>query len=133
MPYYAGLSAQLPAVSTPQAQRVIKLPIVSSSPIAGAGREDTRAVVKEFFKWIVEQQPEEDVEEYLAVAKVAIAQRWTMKDIKEMALPSSDMYHVAVKTFNLKDGVVRHLKDEIPKFKRVYRAANGLAALGGGV
>jgi hypothetical protein len=43
-----------------------------------------------------------------------------MKDIKEIALLTSNMYHVAVKTFNLKDKVVRHLRDEILKFKSVY-------------
>ena len=50
-----------------------------------------------------------------------------------MALLTSNMYYVAVRTFNLKDRVVQHLKDKIPKFKKVYRAANRLAALGGGV
>lgn len=60
---------------------------------------------------------------------VAIEQKWTIKDIKTIALPREDLYFVAVNTFKLKDGVVRHLDEDIQRFKSVRRAAAGLSGL----
>jgi hypothetical protein len=46
--------------STPAAPKQVVVPVLSSSPVSGAGKTDSRAVVKQFFNWLVAEQPEED-------------------------------------------------------------------------
>lgn len=44
-----------------------------------------------------------------------------------MAKVRSKLYTVAVGYFKLKDRVVRHLQEELQRFKKVYRSASALA------
>jgi hypothetical protein len=86
--------------------------------------------VREFFDWLVAEQPEEDQEDYITAAEVAIEQKWTIGDLQKMDKPGSELYTVAVSSFKLKDGIVRHLRDDIRRFKKAARAARDLIALG---
>ena len=126
LPSYPGVRS-----STPTAPQKAVTLVPSSSPVSGAGRTDTRAVVKQFFDWLVAEQPLEDQDDYLYAAEVAVDQKWTVEDLREMALPSNDLYKVAVSNFKLKDGIVRHLRKDLHQFKTIYREAAMLAGLGG--
>jgi hypothetical protein len=77
-------------------------------------------MVKLFFDWLITEQPEEDRDDYLAAKEIAVDQKWTIKDLKEMANPESPLYKVAM-GFGLKDGVARHLRDDLKLFKKVYK------------
>jgi hypothetical protein len=105
--------------------------VLSSSPV-NQEKDDSRATVKDFFNWLVEQQPEEDKDDYEIAGEVAVSQKWTVQDLRAMSSPGNELYAVAVGAFKLKDGVVRHLREDLRKFKVVYRAADGLIGLGGG-
>jgi hypothetical protein len=138
-PLLGARSATLPAATVPAARAGTPPTIapqssarttLSSSPVAGAGRQDTRATVREFFDWLVAEQPEEDQEDYITAAEVAIEQKWTIGDLQKMDKPGSELYTVAVSSFKLKDGIVRHLRDDIRRFKKAARAARDLIALG---
>jgi hypothetical protein len=48
-----------------------------------------------------------------------------------MAQPGGELYKIAVGQFKLKDGIVRHLKDDIKRFKPTYRAAEKLTSMAG--
>lgn len=54
----------------------------------------------------------------------------TVDDLREMAKPGSELHKLAL-SFQLKDGIVRHLREDLRRFKTVYRAANSLVGLGG--
>ncbi|KAL8866152.1 MAG: hypothetical protein Q9174_006466, partial [Haloplaca sp. 1 TL-2023] len=95
---------------------------LSSSPVEGAGTQDTRATVRAFFTWLVGEQPEDDQDDHLTASEVAIEQRWTIGDLQKMDKPSSDLYTIAVSTFKLKDGIVRRFRDDIRRFKKYHRA-----------
>ena len=83
----------------------------SSSPVNGAGKPDNRSTVREFMRWLVEQQPDEDKAEYKRAREVAVEQMWTIGDLKAMSTSISAMYHIATgEPFRLKDGVVRHFR-----------------------
>ncbi|KAF9730159.1 hypothetical protein PMIN01_12092 [Paraphaeosphaeria minitans] len=97
---------------------------VSSSPVSGRGCADDRTVVRQFFQWLIAQQPEDDQEDYSEAARVAIDQRWTVEDIRAMSNPKGDLYTIAM-GFGLKDGVIRHLREELRLFKPAYRARGG--------
>ncbi|KAK7178862.1 hypothetical protein PSPO01_15083 [Paraphaeosphaeria sporulosa] len=97
---------------------------VSSSPVSGRGRADDRTVVRQFFEWLIAQQPEDDQEDYSDAARVAIDQRWTVEDIRAMSNPKGDLHTIAM-GFGLKDGVIRHLREELRLFKPAYRARGG--------
>ena len=100
------------------------IPVLSSSPLGGAGKADSRAHVKAFFEWLVAEQPEDDQEDYIQAQQVALEQRWSVKDLKGMAVPRSDLYLVATSAlYRLKDGIVRHFHDDLRRFKTVYRSA----------
>lgn len=97
----------------------------SSSPVSGAGRIDTRGTTRAFMKWLVEQQPEEDRAEYERAREVAIEQMWTIEDLKSMSTSSSELYKVATsEPFKLKDGVVRHFREDLRVFKPVFRSGD---------
>lgn len=137
--YYPALTTAAPQAlrpETPPAPKAItttssSIPVLSSSPVAEGVREDTRIVVKDFFAWLIEQQPEDDMADHITASKVAIEQKWTIKDLRTMSDPDSKLYDVAVSRFHLKDGVVRHFRDDLRRFKQVYRTASGLLELGG--
>ncbi|KAF2276932.1 uncharacterized protein EI97DRAFT_500600 [Westerdykella ornata] len=102
----------------------------SSSPVSSAGKEDTCQTVKDFFKWLIAQQPAEDRGPYEAAQRVVIEEMWTIKDLKDMAKLKSDLHDLAVNRYKLKDGVVRHFKEELRHFKSVYRTASSLVEIG---
>lgn len=122
-----------PAVPRPATPHrvIVHAPAGASSPVTQGAYEDSRKVVKEFFKWLIAQQDEEDQEDFAEAGKIAVEQRWTVGDLREMAKPGSELHKLAL-TFGLKDGIVRHLREDLRRFKTVYRAANGLVGLGGG-
>jgi hypothetical protein len=85
--------------------------------------------VRDFFNWLVAQQPEEDRYDYQQAQEVAISEKWTIKDLKEMSNVSGELYKIAVsERFKLKDGVVRHLQEDLKKFKQHCKAAAAAAA-----
>ena len=105
------------------------VPAPSSSPIAGSGREDTRQIIKAFFGWLILQQPEDERADYEHAADVAIDQRWTISDLREMSKPDGNLYSIAVHDFKLKNGIVRHFVKDIRKYKPIYRGADILSSL----
>jgi hypothetical protein len=134
-PYVAPPPVQLPsALPTPQSYIPTlpthqNVPAPSSSPIAGSGREDTRQIIKAFFGWLILQQPEDERADYEHAADVAIDQRWTISDLREMSKPDGNLYSIAVRDFKLKDGIVRHFVKDIRKYKPIYRGADILSSL----
>ncbi|KAI2484610.1 hypothetical protein Ptr902_03550 [Pyrenophora tritici-repentis] len=56
---------------------------LTSIPVGGGG-EDSTQIVKEFLKWLIEQQLEDDQNEYEWVQEVAMSEEWTVKDLKEI-------------------------------------------------
>ena len=82
---------------------------------------------------MIAQQPEEDTEDYIEMGRVALEQKWTINDLRQMSKPDGALYTLAVDRFKLKDGIVRHLAEDIRKFKPVYRTASSLASMGADV
>jgi hypothetical protein len=91
-----------------------------SSPIIAGVEEDPRALVREFFDWLIAEQPDEDQVDFKQAAQVALNQKWTVEDLRAMSSPSSSLYKVAL-SHELKDGVVRHLRKDLRRFKKQYR------------
>jgi hypothetical protein len=123
MPYrspYPAVPPSTRAVTPPPHLAASYNVVPLSSPISGSSG-DTRAVVKLFFEWLIAEQPEEDQDDYKEAKAVAVNQKWTVNDLREMANPSSPLYKVAV-GFGLKDGVVRHFREELRRFKKVYKS-----------
>jgi hypothetical protein len=117
------------APATPSRRVNLATALPTSSPVNPPGREDTRVTVKEFFQWLVNEQPDEDRGDYIETARVAIEQKWTINDLRQMSEPGGKLYTVAVSTFSLKDGIVRHFREDIRKYKLVHRAALDLSNL----
>ncbi|ORY02354.1 hypothetical protein BCR34DRAFT_591927 [Clohesyomyces aquaticus] len=116
-----SLPPSLP-LTTPQKTTI---PVLSSSPLSGAGKADSRAHVKAFFKWLVAEQPEEDQEDYIQAQQVAVEQRWTVKDLKEMATPQSELYLLATSApYRLKDRIIRHFHKDLRQFKTALVGVN---------
>jgi 3-dehydroquinate dehydratase len=86
--------------------------------------------VRDFFRWLVSEQEEEDWGLYEHAGEVAVEEMWTVRDLREMSDVKSDLYKVAVMHFKLKDGVVRHLCEDLRRFKVEYRTANSLLEMG---
>lgn len=78
------------------------------------------------------QQPPDDREDYAEAGAVPVEQKWTVKDLKEMANPAGNLYSVAVRELRLKDRVVRHLREDLQQYKKTYRASRLLLEMGGG-
>lgn len=96
----------------------------------GVSKFDSWSTVKEFLNWLVDKQLEEEKAEYQRVKEVAIEQYWTIGDLKDMSLSSSKLYRIATsEPFRLKDGIVRHFRDEIRRFKPVFRVASELSSI----
>ncbi|KAF1997531.1 hypothetical protein P154DRAFT_524735 [Amniculicola lignicola CBS 123094] len=114
-----------PAAGTPKKA----VPVLSSSPINPGG--DSRVTVKELFKWLIQQQPDEDCEDYIHTADIAIKQKWSIKDLRQMENFENQMYKIAVQGFKLKDGIVRGLRDDIRRYKATLQGAAHLLELGG--
>ena len=102
-----------------------------SSPVNNSNQGDDRATLNAFFKWLIAERPEGEREAYSLAAEVAIEQFWTISDLQSMSDIRGGLYKVAIDRFHLKDGVVRHLRAHIRRFKAVYRAADTLGGLGG--
>ncbi|KAF2788126.1 hypothetical protein K505DRAFT_116095 [Melanomma pulvis-pyrius CBS 109.77] len=84
---------------------------------------DSRSTVKEFFDWLVMEQLADDRDDYLRAQEVVVEQKWTIKDFREMANVGGELYKIAVgEPYRLKDGVVRHLRDDLRRYKEFYRA-----------
>lgn len=95
--------------------------IADSSPIT-QGRSDSRAAVKAFFNWLIEHAEEETRDEYERTRDVAIQEMWTIADLQDMSILGSNLYRMATaEPHKLKDGIIRHFKDDLRRFKPVYR------------
>lgn len=66
-----------------------------SSPINGEGKADTRSTVREFMRWLVSEQPEEDRTEYERAQEIIVEQMWTVGDLRDMSSTSSELYRIA--------------------------------------
>ncbi|KAF2679833.1 hypothetical protein K458DRAFT_490264 [Lentithecium fluviatile CBS 122367] len=121
------------AAPPPAAARVVasaplcRTPVPSSSPVAGKGREDTRRTVREFFEWLLLRQEEDEQDDYAKTMEVAVEQRWTIEDLRDMSDIKHELYTIAVRTFRLKDGIVRHSRRDIRKYKEAIRTVRGLS------
>jgi hypothetical protein len=104
----------------------------SSSPIAASGTRDGRRMLREFFTWAIEYHSD-DPSPYYHAEEVAKEQLWTMDDLYGMSDMKSDLYRLAVDTYKIRDGLVRHLRKDLRMFKAVYRerVANYLLNLQG--
>jgi hypothetical protein len=95
---------------------------INSSPVNTNGQADTRSTVKEFLEWLTNEQPEVDRAEYMRTSEVIIGEMWTIGDLKDMSSSGSELYCIATsEPHRLKDGVIRHFKDDIQRFKPVFR------------
>ena len=80
--------------------------------------------MKAFLKWLIDGQSEEDKDEYIRTSDIIIEEMWTIKDLKDMSTSSNEVYRIATsEPFRLKDGVIRHFKEDLRRFKPVYRLA----------
>ena len=103
----------------PDSKRVVA---TSRSLINVADRLGNRSTVRMLLRWLVDEQPEQDKDEYIRTSDIIIKEMWTIKDLKDMSTSSSDVYHMATsEPFRLKDGVIRHLKDDLRRFEIIYR------------
>lgn len=69
-------------------------------------KADTRATIREFFKQLIAKQPKDNRDNYAKAAKVAIAQRQTIKNLKGIRALTDNLYSIAIRAFRLKDRVV---------------------------
>ncbi|KAF2738042.1 hypothetical protein EJ04DRAFT_520560 [Polyplosphaeria fusca] len=113
--------------------------VPSSSPVNG--KIDTQKDVVDFFAWVIPQQPDDLQQAYVKVQDVIVSEGWTVDDIKAMSDRNSPMYAQAIgEPHNLKEGIIRHLRQEFLWFKLELKeqaaataaAAAGLQALGSG-
>jgi len=58
--------------------------VLTSSPVGGAGEHNTK-IIKKFFKWLIEEQLENDQNEYEWVQEAAMSEEWTIKNFKEIS------------------------------------------------
>ena len=130
LPPPAQPAVVLPSVSAPVSASASQ-DTSSSSPVSGGGVEDTHRTVAEFFKWLVSQQPLETRGPYEQAARVAIEELWHVKDLRAMSRVKGDLHTLAIEHFKLKDGVVRHLRDDLKRYKRVLEASKTLSSMAG--
>jgi hypothetical protein len=94
----------------------------SSSPISGDGKADTRSTARMFMRWLVNEQPEEDRAEYQRAQEIVVEQMWTIGDLRDMSTIGTELYRVAIsEPYRLKDGVVRHFREDLRRFKAAVR------------
>ncbi|KAF1941072.1 hypothetical protein EJ02DRAFT_211482 [Clathrospora elynae] len=124
-------AAPAPAAAPQQAlpSPTKSIPPLSSSPVNGSGVEDTRKEMKAFFSWLISEQDDEDAADYKHTAEVALDQRWTIEDLRHMSNPQDALYRVAVDNFRLKDGIVRHFRKDLHRFKATYRTAKSIEVM----
>ena len=102
-------------------------PPSSSSPINHSG--DSRLEVKEFFTWLINQRLPEDQDEYVHTMEVALDEHWTVSDLRAMSDPQGPVYRLA-RELKLKDGIIRHFREDLRLFKAAYRGAQVMCSVG---
>jgi len=99
-----------------------------SSPVDPT--EDDFDLVEQFFAWLIDQQKTLTRQSsFKEVREVAIANYWTVNDLKEMGSPRSHLYKLATETHHLPDGIVRSLRRYLTLFKPAFRQRKVAGAL----
>lgn len=78
------VAAVQPLPATPKGVRIIAketATAASSSLVSGPGKEDSRKVVKDFFRWLIARQDKEDRAPFQHAERVALEEMWTVKDL----------------------------------------------------
>ncbi|KAF2727315.1 hypothetical protein EJ04DRAFT_529534 [Polyplosphaeria fusca] len=102
--------------------------VPSSSPVNG--NIDTRKDIVDFFDWITPRQPDDLWPAYAKVQDVVVGEGWTVDDIKAMADRQSPIYAQAIgEPYNLKEGIIRHLRQEFSLFKQEIKAQAAAAEM----